>query len=65
MFWAMATEAALVPPESSDVMEEKPLCPECGEEMIPTQEVDDARGGTVTILYWFCPKCGCMIRRWM
>lgn len=49
----------------SDNMDEKNLCPECGEEMIPTQEEDDAWGGTVTILYWFCPKCGYMIRRWL
>ena len=44
---------------------EKVLCPECGEEMIPTQEEDDAWGGTVMILYWICPNCGCAIRRWI
>lgn len=65
MFWAMIIEVVWVPPESSDDMEEKPLCPECEEEMIPTTEEDDAWGGTVMILYWICPNCDCVIRRWI
>ena len=65
MCWGTETEGDLVLQESSDVMEEKVLCPECGEEMIPTQEEDDAWGGTVMILYWICPNCGCAIRRWL